>query len=284
MASSIKFSPKLFAVALCAAYFSCLSCSNGDSDTSGDGAGVTETYAIQNITESSFTILETYYSCYDASVWNSQGELEVHNYSDIVNYAIDNRTLDLSGGGPFYESIQFNGTSTSLTGTWTRTPGTCEPDYDNYIYCDGDDITKVVFTNNSLQVTQNICPSRWLEEEAEYLMNEYGAVASVSNCNNYTVSKGSDKISVNLAITGRESGNIRAIYNNKPACSAVIKEPTFVERQAACRAAYSQAAAEGGDRYDMEEYYYDIIEADITRFYNCLVEAGAPTDLIRAIL
>jgi len=282
MASSIKFSPKLLAVAFCAASFSFLSCSDGDDGGSGNGREITETLAMQDVTANSFVVVETWYECY-YEAWQNQGQLTENIDRSTINYTIENKVLELSGGGYFYEPVRFNGTSTSLlNSTWTRTAGLCVPDYASSIYCDNDEITKVVFTNNSIKITGDVCPTRGLEGEAEHIKDEYDATLIVSDCNTHSVSTGSNKITVTVTVTGPDSRSMKAVYNNKTTCSQSLKSATKAERQTACKNAYNQAVADGGDVYDMDEYYYRAIRGDRMQIVTCLTNAGASMDLIRA--
>jgi len=239
--------------------------SDGGGNSSGSSGNlITETYTLKNVTDDQFTLVEDYkhYECLEGGVLY----IDENNYENTVSYLINNQILTLE----IKDTLQFNGTSSQLTGTWTRAKNkaaSCElyedKEYDESWYdCkSGWDITKVVFTTKTVEFTRNYCPT---DEEIERT-NEKGWTTKVIDCETLEVFKGSDKITVRQTVTNTEE----SIYVNYKGNSCEFKEsrPSEAQRIAACKKAWD----EHKDDDDWEDYYWNsIYGGDKSNYHNCI--------------
>jgi hypothetical protein len=241
-----------------------LSCSNGDdndgsgngNDYSGDpGEGITYTYDIENVTESSFTMVNKEDRCYENGTW------EENAYREEVSYSINDKAL-------FLWRLEFNGSSSSLIGTWTREPfsASCEENDYNYYCEDNNNISKAVFTQDFLTVTA--CRGKIGERD---LKDDDGVVVGkikFIDCGTVEETRGTE--TVRIKFSGTE---IAATYRGKT-CKASMRYSESKMREA-CTEAYNKALAEGydGSGYVVEEYYYEIRAKDIIK---CLKDNNFP--------
>jgi len=249
----------LLAATLALALAFTLSCSSDDDD-GGSSDGRTYTFSLKNVTESSFTTVEEDLEC------KENGQLEKDNYEQTVSYSIEGKTLS-------FWMLEFSGNSSSLTGTWTREPfsATCENDY-NYYCEDYNGVSKAVFTQNTLTITE--CIGKVGEEKVE---EEDGVTIKrkIIDCGTreYTYTKGNETVK-----RVRYYGAIpyRQVYTyNGKSCTYVT--PSESQMRTACTQAYNKVKQENpgysGNDYLVEDEYYNILEKD---FYNCL-KSSFPT-------
>jgi len=214
----------------------------------------TVSYPLQESQESYFTYLET--SKYE---YCDEGELKSEDYPGeiIMYYSINDDTLTLTPQGFYSDELKFNGTSNSLVGTWTRTKDkTASCDY--YGCKDGYDITKMVFTTSTVDITREVCPTdAYTDGEEDYS----GWVLHIVDCNTLEKSKNSTKVT--QKIIGRENDRDKYtyIYNGK-SCSEI---PSESEKKAACKKAFEE-----------NEYYEGLLDKD---FDDCM-EKNMPAEFL----
>jgi len=104
------------------AWIAIISCSSNDGNN--NSVNETESFAVKNTTEASFTIADedSKYDCND-------GELAIEKLDVIINYSIKDNILTWEAGYSTYEhsdgewydiGMKFDGKSNSLAGVWTR--------------------------------------------------------------------------------------------------------------------------------------------------------------------
>jgi len=245
----------LLAATLTLALTFTLSCSTSDDEDGSSGSdGRTYTYSLKNVTGSSFTINEEYFEC------KENGQFEKESYDNTVSYSIDGRTLS-------FWNIEFSGNSSSLTGTWTREPfsATCEDDY-NYYCEDNNGVSKAVFTQNTLTITE--CIGKVGEERID---EDDGVTVKrkVVNCGTreYSYTKGNQTVK-RVRYYGSTPYRQVYTYNGK---TCTYTEPSESQKRTACTQAYNKVKQENpgynGNDYLVEDEYYNILEKD---FYDCL--------------
>ncbi|MCL2282351.1 MAG: hypothetical protein FWC26_03445 [Fibromonadales bacterium] len=196
--------------------FSCSS--NEGNDNEGSEISTTRIYTMKDVTNNSFVVVDAGYFC-------DNGKLEMHiDDEPTISYAIDNKILTLYSHWWFTEPINFNGTSNSLKGTWTRTPNFCN---------DCSDVSKVTFTSNTFSITRKYCATHMESNRESFEHN--GFTLKVIDCNNYEVSKGNDKISVKYVSKGYNSYTKKITHNNKSVCEVVAKELSYSELEKECK-------------------------------------------------
>jgi len=162
-----------------------------------------------------------------------EGVYSPEDYEHTIYYSIDNKKMTW-GLDPDY-SIQFSGTSNELIGTWTRTKSKCElvDDYyygESMMYCRPNyDVTKAVFTDATVAITRQICPT---DDNVDGSSPADGWTLKVKDCNTLEVSNGSDKI----AVTQSNDGGEKTTYKGKSCELSVTK----AKKQAACKTAWEE--------------------------------------------
>jgi len=214
-----------------------------------NGKLVTETYDLMDMDEEQFTYKEVYTEdrCRQGGTLVTESE----EYFNTINYSIANKIMTCFMGYEDTDTLRFKGTSNALIGTWTRTKNkatSCGYEYEWYSCKEGYDITKAVFTQTTVAITRDECPT---DREEEWT-DEYGWKSRIIDCNKMEISKGSDKITV---IETRTSSEVS--YKGKT-CKYDELSFTPAQKQAACREAWSDYQNE----VYWEDHYYDILEKD----------------------
>ncbi|MDR2584265.1 MAG: hypothetical protein LBC75_12360 [Fibromonadaceae bacterium] len=221
---------------------------NKDNDL---GDGIYQQYEIENLTDSSFTIVERSYDC-------QLDVLRVEIYSDVVSYSINGQTLSLGG-------IEFNGNSTSLAGTWTREAFSVSCGVDDYSCEYNNRFSKAVFTQDSLIYTRCL----GIIGSGKSYTDEDGAIIKqkIINCGTFENTKGTETVRVKFS-----GAEISSTYNGKT-CN--LSEDSESEKRKACTEANDKAKAEGhgDDIHVVEAYYSEIHNKDII---NCLKDNNFP--------
>ncbi|MDR2580844.1 MAG: hypothetical protein LBC85_07625 [Fibromonadaceae bacterium] len=262
----------LLAAGLSLAMAFTLSCSDGGGDGGGGGSGTfTEVFAIKEITSDSFTYVEE--ESYDCQ---SDGTLKKREYTEKGTYSIAGNVLTLKWEDwSDAAEYNFNGNSSGLIGTWTRNKNKAancreDEDYDR-VWCDYlYDVTKAVFTQNSISITADIC---WTDQFKDGNVRR-GWTVKVIDCNNFEERKGNETVKTNFKFSGN-SAKLTYTYNGK-SCERSWSEPSLAARQKACADAVKQAAADGGY---YEDYYEDILYSRDKNFEKCLTDNNFPEDL-----
>ncbi|MDR3002282.1 MAG: hypothetical protein LBU89_13605 [Fibromonadaceae bacterium] len=246
------------------------SCSDGNGGDSSSGDTFTESLAIKEINDNSFTYVS--YEEYDC---RSNGTLEKYEGIREAAYSINNGVLTIKwrerSDAP---EFNFNGNSSSLIGTWTRSKNKAahcyEDDYYNDYGCHyGYDFTKAVFTQNKVSITRDFC---WTDEEEDGKVNSIGWATKVIDCNTVEQKKGNDVVKLNIKFSNN-SMKWTATYNGK-SCEASRSEPSVSDMEKACK----EAVEKGGHDYD--EYYWDLLYGDSwEKFETCMIDKGFPKDL-----
>jgi|GEM_PF-5265140 len=270
MRSSTKFSPKFFTAMLCVAFVSFLSCSDSDSDSSSSSGPRTQHYTVTDITSDYIRI----------SIPDEWGEcksdgFKTESWTRTINYSIDNGVMSANFGYGD-KTIDFNGNSNDVKGTWTRNKNKSEScgdiyGYGSYYCIEGFDIVKLDISQTQIAVTQDIC----LTDEMEDGRVRDGWTYRISDCNSYTISKGSHTIKVYEDY----KNNIESwtfTYNGKT-CSG--KSSSLNERRAACNSAIATCAS-SSDSYCIEDAFYDIIE-NYADFDSCM-QRNMPEEFVKS--
>jgi hypothetical protein len=230
-----------------------LSCSGSDdpdNGSNGGGEGLTLAYGIENVTDSSFTIIEKSYECRASATLNEEIRKEE------ISYSI-NKTLSLGG-------IEFSGNSASLAGVWTREAYSVSCGIDEYDCEYYNRFSKAVFTQNSVAYTR--CLGRIGERD----IKEDGAIVGkekIIDCGTLEITRGTE--------TGRVkySGTEFALTYNGKTCKAPRQYSESKMREV-CSEAYNKAVAEGNDDYHViEGYYSEILNKDI---FKCIRDNKFP--------
>ena len=270
----------LFAL-LTVLFFACSGDDGDDNPTDGQGSNeLTSTYKIKNITANSFIMENTYYECYEESFKNN-GELEIEREEDKIDYSIENDSLTLYGDeGYFFKPMHFNGTSTSLIGTWTREANLCKIDEEQEIYCGNDFFSKVAFTNTTLTITYDMCWTKnYFDREKGTYEKDGGVTLKIIDCNTSEASYRNHKATTTFAINTKVSPIIQVAYNQTTCSKNFRKDITVSERQTACKEAYNRAKDEDGDYKDMWLYYEESIGINFRETVECLRDTGMPEEL-----
>lgn len=219
------------------------SCSSGGDDDGNNnpgpgggfiGDGRIITFAIKDITGTSFTAVETDYNC------SMDGTLSEHTYEYPTSYTISGSTLS-------FGEAEFNGNSASLIGTWNALELQEEVLFRGNSSSHGiGGVSKAVFTQNTLTLTQCAGEPGYTRDYGD------GVTFRVIDCGKAVFTKG------NETVTWAAQGEDKTFTYGGKTCKFDIKysEPQMRE---ACSDAYNKAAAEGGYVYN---YYYDILEKD----------------------
>jgi hypothetical protein len=219
------------------------SSSNGYSSGNGGYAGsheYTETFAIEiNESDSTFTYIEEDYECMEGGI------LEKEYYRNEAAYSISNNVLALwmyayerDSEDSRNDSLHFNGTSNSIIGTWTRIKN---DSYSKMYY----DIVKAEISQNTFKITSDVC-----------FTDKVKKVFKIIDCNTFEVSKENEKATQKLEWSSQ--GELIAWNFTYNGITCKEKKYTEAEMRKACTEAWT--------KYNDEEYYWDILNAD---FYDC---------------
>jgi len=261
----------------------------GSSSGGNEPSGTTETYSLLDVDSDYFTYREVTKEEYCAY----GGVLETENYpnENTVNYSIDNKILTWQNYW-YDDTLQFKGTSNELIGPWTRTKdknascglvddyyeycadGYWDDDYEDYICIEYDtesysyysckegyDITKAVFTDATVAITRNYCPTDYEIDGDDY---GNGWRSRVVDCNTMEIYKGSDKITLKETRTSEETS-----YRGK---SCKRSEPSEAQKKAACRKAWNE--------YEDVDSYWEILREQDYVYYECLDGLNLPPELL----
>jgi hypothetical protein len=261
-----------------------VSSSSNGYNSGNDGNNVTYTHVITEMNQSNGTFTYTI-----ESEWHSCGEGGVSSIdiesSDMTSaYSISNNVLAFwrhAEDKDDNDSLHFNGTSNSIFGTWTRTKNEPAPcgmreykwcsgyidgkcaKYETEEYWDckyGYNIVKAEIFQNTFKVTANVC----LGDEVSGA-EENGIRSNVIDCNTIEALKGSEKITLKFEWSGRTKPSFaNYTYNGKTCKNKVIY--THEDMIKAC--------AEAWTKYNDEEYYWDILDAD---FKDCIESNNFPS-------
>jgi len=224
--------------------------SSSSNENPSEGYSETETYNVE-YDENNFKYTEVIKQDY----CGEGGILETddNSYENYINYSIEDSIMVWEQ--PDYSTLDFKGTLDDIMGTWTRTidkATSCDYDeeYDYYYYCnDGWNITKAVFTNETVSITRNICLTK---DQYHYNGEEWWAASDwtikVVDCNTLEISDGSNKLTHKITKTGEE-------YSYKGS-TCKYNEPSKTKKEAACKEAWNS-----------DEDYEDILRKD---YYSCL--------------
>ncbi len=238
---------------------------------------ITEVYRLEDITDSSFVRVEdyVYYSCKET------GELigTPGSNTDFTPYSIGNDVLSLLWEEYDSTYLQFNGSSESLTGTWTRSKNKeadCKLKYDDYddeydLECiNGWESVKAVFTQNTLSVTSDVClfgddfymhPNT--EEQGGWLYQ------TPEDCNTMVMAKGDKKITATVKAF-LEENRFELVYKyNGKSCTRALNTIFVAVQDEACKI----VAETGRDYQDVRR---ELLEAP---FYQCLEDNNFPMEL-----
>jgi hypothetical protein len=250
-----------------------LSCSDGNDGGGGSSSGetFTESFAIKEITDDSFTYVE-----YEDWECMSDGKLEKDEKTRDATYSINNGVLTLKWSKWSDTEYDFNGKSSELIGTWTRNKDKkahCQKDEDGYIECDyGYDVTKAVFTQNSVSITRDFC---WTDEVNNGHVNSRGWTEKVIDCSTAELRKGNEVVKYNIKGSGN-SEKWTLTYKGK-SCEASWSEPSKSSMEEACEEAVKMAEEEGGSHWN---YYEEILYgASEMNFIKCLKDNNFPMEL-----
>jgi len=227
-----------------------VSCSSDNGNDNGGGEiFTTRTYTMKNVTNNSFVVVDANYIC-------DNGKLEMHvDEEPTISYSIYNKLLTLYSHWRFTEPTNFNGTSNSLEGTWTRTPNFCN---------DCSDVSKVTFTSNTFSITRKYCATHMESNRESFEHN--GFTLNVLDCNNYEISKGNDKISVKYVSKGYNSYRKKVTHNNS-VCELVAKELSSSELEKDCK-----------------EREYDNVDTKYHNFAICIDGLNLPSEFWTIIM
>jgi hypothetical protein len=229
----------LLAAALGIAITLTLSCSGGDDNPDGGsdggvGEGRIITFGIKDIGKSSFTVIDKWYDCQEEN-----GELKERTEEREESYSLNGKTLSLYG-------IEFNGSQTSLIGTWTREPFSASCEKDDY---DCNRVSKAVFTENSLSITRCLME---IGERERTCDNGVTIIEKYIDCGTAESKNGTETVRLNASASGTET-----IATYKGNTCKVPLELSESQMRAACKEAYNKAKTEGDYK---ESYYYDILD------------------------
>jgi hypothetical protein len=249
--------------------------SSGTEGGNSNGDTFTESLAIKEITDDSFTYVS--YEGYDCQ---SNGTLEKYEDTEMATYSINNGVLTIKWEG-WSEAPEFNfsGNSSSLIGTWTRNKNKAAHCKERYYYneydgfwCDhGYDITKAVFTQNNVSITQDFC---WTDEEKDGRVDSRGWTIRVIDCNTIEQKKGNDVVKINIKFSNN-SIKWTTTYNGK-SCELSRSEPSVSDMEKACK-----EAVEIDGQYHYSEYYWKLLYgSEEEKFEKCLINNNFPEELL----
>lgn len=238
-----------------------LSCSNGDDEGSSDGSGPnTKVYSLVEKKATEFTYMEedTYEYCDRGGILKTEED----NYKQTINYSIKNNIMTWQDAnyyeGDDIDTLNFKGNSNDLIGTWTRTKNkatSCklrtDSDGDSWYRCKSDyDIVEAAFTQTTVKITRDEC---WTEQRimdgGNFERTDWKERAV--DCNTVEIYKGSEKV------TWRVTRNSQEVSYKGKTCK--MSEPTKAQKEKACKEAWN--------KYQDEDYYWDLLEGD---FEDCI--------------
>jgi hypothetical protein len=217
----------------------------GSGNGGGSGAeGCIITHDIKDMDESSFTAIYKWYDC------RENGTLEERTNEYPTSYTINGSTLS-------FGEAEFSGNSASLIGTWNASSlQHIQFRRNNSGYGIGE-VSKAVFTQNSLSITQ--CAGEIGEKERKdwngnvIKIDGVAIIEKVIDCGTSEFTKGTE--TVRLKVSGTEA---TATYKGKT-CKLNI-EHSESQMRAACTQAYNKAKDEGkAEEWRVVRDYYDEI-------------------------
>jgi hypothetical protein len=240
--------------------FSCSDSGNGSDDESGDGSTaesikLTEIYNIKEKDDNSFTYVRTFddYNCLEGGVFEEE---IAKSEEEPINYLINNNIMSWehkSGD----DTLNFNGNSNELSGTWTRTKNkdaSCElkteeyeGEINTYYDCKSDwRFSKLDFTETTLTITTDYCLTDFEIDGEE---TEDGKIRII-DCNSAELSKGSEKLIIKATKGGANQIDLSYSYKGK---TCTLEEGYSKEE-------YKEACKKAWDEYgETEEYWQDYI-------------------------
>ncbi|MDR2594044.1 MAG: hypothetical protein LBC87_04660 [Fibromonadaceae bacterium] len=214
---------------------------NNSSGGGGNGSGTTYKLIESNIDGDGDAYF--IYEIPDGDEFCEEGVYSTQTSPYLQFYSIDNKKMTWGLSSDY--SIQFNGTSNELIGTWTRTKSKsdCELVEDGdyaFKYCRPNyDVTKAVITetttDTTIAITRQECPTDYLIDGSSPVE---GWKLKVKDCNTVEYTKGSDKITV----TRSNDGGEKTTYKGK-SCELVVSK---AKKTAACKKAWEE---EGDEAY-----------------------------------
>ncbi|MDR0515591.1 MAG: hypothetical protein LBH25_00930 [Fibromonadaceae bacterium] len=191
-----------------------------------------------------------------------------------ADYSISNNTLAWEPRKIGRDTLNFKGTSSSLTGTWTRTKNaSCKSSGDDD-YNEHCSITKAVFTEKTLTLTHSVCPTDILTNGSE----EKGWKLKVVDCNAIELSKGSDKVTGKTFKT-KYGFSGEMVYKGKTCkFNGRIAQPSYADREKACKDAWNKVQRyEEWDNNDLKWLYDESLKhnsdmASYDNYVKCLCE------------
>jgi len=130
---------------------------------------------------------------------------------------------------------------------------------ETYLSCkEGWDITKAVFTENTVGITREECETDEMTDGDIWRQGDGSWKMRPINCNSYEIYKGTDKVTV------REGGNNNVEVSASNGKSCKMSEPSKAQKEAACKEAW--------DKYHQTEEYWNDYYGDFLwkGFYDCL--------------
>ncbi|MDR3001959.1 MAG: hypothetical protein LBU89_11935 [Fibromonadaceae bacterium] len=244
--------------------------------------GYSRIYTLKDVEENSFIFVtkEDYYYCEESGL-----EVEEDIYEEQAEYSIDNRVLTVRWDEWSDTEYNFNGNQNVLTGTWTRNKNKdahCKEVYDRYddeYYTECSDyyeVTKAVFTPNTLTLTYDFCIADEIRSNREYR----GWAIKAVDCKTLEYSKGTQKMTLTFINPGSYGADQKATYNGKTCFWS--REHPHSDRTSACQKANIKFQQEKTKNNNLsywcrESYYYDFLEED---FEKCLKNNGFPEDFL----
>jgi len=246
---------------------------SSSSSSRGDGSnssGTSKTYSLADYDDEYFTYLEE-----EKLDYCDEGgilKFQIETNDNTVYYSIEDNILTWESDYSLFDgdTIQFNGSSAELRGTWTRTKdkeASCElqegDDLFSWYECKSNyDITRAVFTSSTVTITRDVCETDGAVTDSEI----YGWKIKVVDCNTVEYSKGSNKITEKTTETSEE-----VKYNNQT-CKLSFAE---TDKRAACQDAWGKYQEEEEEEEDIDidvlDYYYkDAMELTQVAYDNCL--------------
>ena len=229
---------------------SCSSSDDGGGNDTGSSGPRTQHYTVMDITSDYIEI-----SIPDEWGYCESDGFKTESWTRTIKYSIDNGVMSANFG---YDdkTIDFNGNSNDVIGTWTRNKNKSESCGDIYGYgyyecIEGFDIVKLDISRTQIAVTQDICITDGREDGRV----RDGWTYRISDCNSYTISKGSHTIKVYEDY--KDNIESWTLTYNGNTCSG--KEASFNERKAACNSAIATCAS-SSDYNCIENAFYSVIE------------------------
>ncbi|GBU24136.1 hypothetical protein R83H12_00763 [Fibrobacteria bacterium R8-3-H12] len=242
-----------------------ISCS-GDSGGGGNGndngtidasEGKTYTYGIKNLSGTSFTMVDKYYSCRE----NGTLEEVVDEYP--TSYSINGTTLS-------FADAEFSGSSNSIIGIW-NSPSLVTVRFNGDNYTKVEDVSKVVFTQTTITFTS--CGKDdydlVIDDPAPVKVNGYATddrECKFIDCVTQECTKGTEKVIIKSSGTA-----LSFTYNGKTCSRSNRSEFSKTQLEKACKEAYDKVKAENpgydGNEKELDNAFDDILYKD---FYKCM--------------